>query len=276
MTVVLVPNRACRRPRGPRSWPTSSSTAWPTSTRTRSIVDRPPAMDRRPARTCASRARPSVPGGGRSATGLADRPSSILVRAYLRVRLAGRSGSRPDPAIYCFNHLSWADPFILMATLPYRPRLWFFGPKEEDMGVGGRNRVMTWTGTAIPYKPGKNDLLEATRRVGAVHRQRRVSWRSPAKAGSTSGERAPAAERGRGLFRDALGRSARPGRHQRARAGCGSAGGCRVQVGEPIVRRGPAEAGGARRRDRAAHGRPWPRWSPTRPRCRRRAGSVAG
>ena len=27
---------------------------------------------------------------------------------------------------------------------------------------------MTWTGTAIPYKPGKNDLLEATRRVSAV------------------------------------------------------------------------------------------------------------
>jgi 1-acyl-sn-glycerol-3-phosphate acyltransferase len=27
---------------------------------------------------------------------------------------------------------------------------------------------MTWTGSAIPYKPGKNDLLEATRRVGAV------------------------------------------------------------------------------------------------------------
>ena len=23
-----------------------------------------------------------------------------------------------------------------MALLPYRPRLWFFGPKEEDMGVG--------------------------------------------------------------------------------------------------------------------------------------------
>ena len=36
------------------------------------------------------------------------------------------------------------------------------------MRVGGRNRVMHWTGTAIPYKPGKNDLLEATRRVGAV------------------------------------------------------------------------------------------------------------
>jgi hypothetical protein len=55
-----------------------------------------------------------------------------------------------------------------MAVLPYRPRLWFFGPKEEDMELGGRNRLMHWTGTAIPYKPRKNDLLDATRRVGAV------------------------------------------------------------------------------------------------------------
>jgi 1-acyl-sn-glycerol-3-phosphate acyltransferase len=75
----------------------------------------------------------------------------------------------PDgPAIYCFNHLNWIDPFLLMATLPMRPRLAFFGPKEEDMSVGGRNRLMTWTGTTIPYRPGKNDLLEATRRVHAV------------------------------------------------------------------------------------------------------------
>ena len=64
--------------------------------------------------------------------------------------------------------MSWADPFVLMAVLPFRPRLWFFGPKEEDMSAGGRNRVMTWTGSAIPYKPAKNDLLDATRRVGAV------------------------------------------------------------------------------------------------------------
>jgi hypothetical protein len=55
-----------------------------------------------------------------------------------------------------------------MAVLPFRPRLFFFGPKEEDMHVGGRNRIMTWTGTTIPYRPGKDDLLSATRRVGAV------------------------------------------------------------------------------------------------------------
>jgi 1-acyl-sn-glycerol-3-phosphate acyltransferase len=94
--------------------------------------------------------------------------ASVIARGYLRVRLVGRERLPPGAAIYCFNHMNWVDPFALMAVLPLRPRLWFFGPKEEDMAVGGRNRIMSWTGTTIPYKPGKNDLLDATRRVGAV------------------------------------------------------------------------------------------------------------
>lgn len=91
-----------------------------------------------------------------------------LTRAYLRVRLEDRERMPSGPAIYCFNHLGWSDPFVLMAVLPLRPRLFFFGPKEEDMHLGGRNRIMAWTGTTIPYKPGKDDLLGATRRVSAV------------------------------------------------------------------------------------------------------------
>jgi 1-acyl-sn-glycerol-3-phosphate acyltransferase len=64
--------------------------------------------------------------------------------------------------------MNWSDPFILMAILPFRPRLYFFGPKEEDMAVGGRNRLMSWTRTTVSYRPGKNNLLEATRRVSTV------------------------------------------------------------------------------------------------------------
>jgi 1-acyl-sn-glycerol-3-phosphate acyltransferase len=93
---------------------------------------------------------------------------AVLVRSWMRVRLDGRERLPSGPAIYCFNHMNWTDPFMLMATLPLRPRLFFFGPKEEDMLAGGRNRLMVWTGSAIPYKPGKNDLLDATRRVAAV------------------------------------------------------------------------------------------------------------
>lgn len=94
--------------------------------------------------------------------------ASALARGWLRFQVEGLERLPGTPAIYAFNHLSWVDPFVLMATLPLRPRLSFFGPREEDMRAGGRNRLMLWTGSAIPYKPGKNDLLEATRRVGAV------------------------------------------------------------------------------------------------------------
>jgi 1-acyl-sn-glycerol-3-phosphate acyltransferase len=92
----------------------------------------------------------------------------VVTRAYLRPQLEHRERLPDGPAIYCFNHMNWIDPFVLMATLPMRPRLYFFGPKEEDMAVGGRNRVMNWTCATIPYRPGKNDLIEATRRVSAV------------------------------------------------------------------------------------------------------------
>ncbi len=89
----------------------------------------------------------------------------LVCRALFRPRLVGRDRLPGTASIYCFNHLSWVDPFILMATLPLRPRLMFFGPREEDMSVGSRNRLMNWTGATIPYHPGKRDLLEATRRV---------------------------------------------------------------------------------------------------------------
>ncbi len=94
--------------------------------------------------------------------------SALLVRAVFRIRIEGADRLPDGPAILCFNHLNWADPFVLMAALPWRPRLSFFGPREEDMRVGARNRLMLWTGTAVPYKPGKNDLLEATRRVSVL------------------------------------------------------------------------------------------------------------
>lgn len=94
--------------------------------------------------------------------------ASILFRMFFRLRLEGRDRLPPGPAVLCFSHQSWTDPFVLMASLPWRPRLYLFGPKEEDMSHGTRNRLMTWSGTAVPYKPGKGDLREVTRRVQAV------------------------------------------------------------------------------------------------------------
>ncbi len=94
--------------------------------------------------------------------------SAILVRGIVRVRFEGRDRLPPGPAIYVSNHLNWADPLILLAVLPARPKVAMFGPKEEDMALGGRNRLIVWLGFSIPYRPAKTDLIETTRRVQRV------------------------------------------------------------------------------------------------------------
>lgn len=94
--------------------------------------------------------------------------AGLVVRAVVRLRVEGREHLRAAPALLCWNHLSWVDPLVLLAALPWSPDVALFGPREEDMAVGGRNRLMTWTGLAVPFKPGREDLLDTTRRVQAV------------------------------------------------------------------------------------------------------------
>jgi 1-acyl-sn-glycerol-3-phosphate acyltransferase len=93
-----------------------------------------------------------------------------VVRTLFRLRIEGRHNFAVGPAIYCFNHLNWTDPFVVIAALPGRPRYALFGPKEEDMSRGGRNRLISWTGMAIPYRPAKDDLIETTRRATGLLR----------------------------------------------------------------------------------------------------------
>ena len=212
----------------------SSSTASPTSIRRRSrpargarrgrrdaeLADAPAVGARAAAPTDSTR---SVACSGHGSAG--SRRGSSSGR-YLRLRLEGRDRLPRAPAIYCFNHLNWVDPFVLMATLPMRPRLTFFGPKEEDMSVGGRNRLMTWTGATIPYRPGKNDLLEATRAGPGASSRPAVSSRSRGRGGSSRSSRdlGPLSE-GAAYFALRERRAGRPDRDQRHVAGSGSGGG---------------------------------------------------
>src|SRR5450759_3791479 len=94
----------------------------------------------------------SPPGRSRRAVqyGLSRLVVSIIVRVLFRVRVQGRERLPKGPALVCFNHQSWTDPFVLLATLRPSPRRCFFGPKEEDMTVGGRNRLWIWSGAAVP------------------------------------------------------------------------------------------------------------------------------
>jgi 1-acyl-sn-glycerol-3-phosphate acyltransferase len=93
----------------------------------------------------------------------------LWIRWYLRVRLIGL-GNLPTGTAYllCFSHPNWIDPFLLAGFWPDKPHVFIFGPREEAMTVGWRNRLITWSGIAVPFKPSKADLLDTTRRAMSV------------------------------------------------------------------------------------------------------------
>jgi 1-acyl-sn-glycerol-3-phosphate acyltransferase len=96
----------------------------------------------------------------------------VLSGAYVRVRVEG-ADRLPTTGGYiiCFNHPSWLDPIVIAAWWPDQDRLlYIFGPREEDMSRGLRNRAITWTGRGVPFRKHGADALDATRRSLAVLR----------------------------------------------------------------------------------------------------------
>jgi 1-acyl-sn-glycerol-3-phosphate acyltransferase len=91
-----------------------------------------------------------------------------IARLLFRIRLEGGERIEPEPALYCFNHLGWIDPFVIAATFPSTVSLYFYGPKETDMGRGLRNRLIGWSGMAVSFRPSKDDLIASVRRAEAV------------------------------------------------------------------------------------------------------------
>lgn len=123
----------------------------------------------------------AAPDTGRPAARLGPGPAVyLLVRlvlkvvcgVYVRIRVEGAERLPPTgPYIICFNHPSWLDPIVLAASWPDRSRrLFIFGPREADMSVGVRNRVITLTGRGVPFRPHGADIKDATRRAVAVLR----------------------------------------------------------------------------------------------------------
>ena len=87
--------------------------------------------------------------------------------AYVRTRVLD-AGSIPPSGSYiiCFNHPSWLDPIFFAAYWPDRERdLYVFGPREQDMGQGTRNAIITWTRRGVPFKPHAKDVIDTTRRA---------------------------------------------------------------------------------------------------------------
>ena len=96
----------------------------------------------------------------------------LLISCYLRVRVEG-ADKLPRDTTYLvnFSHPNWIDPPLVVAFWPDRRWVYIFGPREPDMRVGARNRLIRWARIGVPFKPAKSDLLDTTRRaVGVLKR----------------------------------------------------------------------------------------------------------
>ncbi len=94
--------------------------------------------------------------------------SKLIMKGWFRISVVNPERFLDEPCVYAFNHLSWMDPMLLLATFPKEPRLYFYGPKQENLKEGRRNRFMWWTGVPVPFSPLKDDLITSVRYVQAV------------------------------------------------------------------------------------------------------------
>ena len=93
---------------------------------------------------------------------------AVVLRCYVRLRPEGLDRLPRAPYLVCFNHPNWLDPFVLLAVWPRSQRVFIFGPAEQDMSVGWKNRLMSWPSIPVSFRPGRDNLLDTARRVTRV------------------------------------------------------------------------------------------------------------
>ncbi|MBM3129871.1 MAG: 1-acyl-sn-glycerol-3-phosphate acyltransferase [Chloroflexi bacterium] len=77
----------------------------------------------------------------------------VLARLLFRLRVVGRENIPAGNYIVVANHLSWIDPFLLVAVLPARPRLYFIGARQA-VNRDWKARLVRKFDMLIPFERG--------------------------------------------------------------------------------------------------------------------------
>ena len=82
-----------------------------------------------------------------------------LFRFFFRVRVIGMDNVPEGPTIICANHLSWADPFLVLCFLPVEPRIYALGYALDYLKDKGarefRSTVINSLGVMIHLRKDK-------------------------------------------------------------------------------------------------------------------------
>jgi 1-acyl-sn-glycerol-3-phosphate acyltransferase len=98
---------------------------------------------------------------------LARQMLRLILGTLFRVELRGRDRLPGGRAyVLACNHLSWADPFLLLGWLPPSPRIHFLGRRSAIYNRTWKRWVLQLMGGVIPVESGDIDHLSQA--VGGV------------------------------------------------------------------------------------------------------------
>lgn len=90
----------------------------------------------------------------------------LLLGLVFRVHVEGEEQLPAGPYLLVSNHLSWVDPFLLLAWLPASPRLHFLGRRSAIHNRHWKRWVLMFMGGVIPVESGQ--LRHLSKAVGGV------------------------------------------------------------------------------------------------------------
>ena len=91
---------------------------------------------------------------------LARQMLRLILGTLFRVELRGRDRLPGGRAyVLACNHLSWADPFLLLGWLPPSPRIHFLGRRSAIYNRRWKRWVLELMGGVIPVESGDIDHL---------------------------------------------------------------------------------------------------------------------
>jgi 1-acyl-sn-glycerol-3-phosphate acyltransferase len=112
----------------------------------------------------------------------------LILSGLFRVRLEGadRLPGRAPYLLAC-NHLSWVDPFLLLAWLPASPRIHFLGRRSAIYNRTWKRWLLQFMGGVIPVESG--DIEHLSQAVGgALARGSVVAIFPEGRTGSAEGQ----------------------------------------------------------------------------------------
>jgi 1-acyl-sn-glycerol-3-phosphate acyltransferase len=91
----------------------------------------------------------------------------LILGSLFRVELRGRDRlPRQGAYVLACNHMSWADPFLLLAWLPPSPRVHFLGRRSAIYNRTWKRWILQFMGGVIPVESG--DLEHLSEAVGGM------------------------------------------------------------------------------------------------------------